>query len=66
MKYNSLSDKNKTEKNVISDPQKVPIGPSHLLNKKIFKQCIINNIGGKENKFSKNNIKYKIEFKSLR
>ena len=58
IKYNSFSDSIKTVEKVNKDAQKVPIGPNHLLNTKIFKQCIIKKIGGKEKKLSKTNIMY--------
>ena len=34
------------------------MGPSHLLNKNILRQCIIKNRGGKAKSFIKNNIAY--------
>ena len=59
-KYNSFNVKKRTKVKVITDPQNVPIGPSHLLNKKINKQCIIRNIGANDIKFVKKNIEYNI------
>ena len=55
--YNSFKDRNRTNENEIIDPQKVPTGPNHRLNKNINKQCSTKNIGANENReFSKDKL----------